>query len=87
MAAIEKAPATELEASKHADLKTITGFLISIDLSKRRLIVQLNDKKNQLLAFAPSLEIAPFLLGQLVTVKLQEKAEGERLVQHIRLAA
>ena len=87
IAALDSAMVETNEAPGLIDRQTITGFLISIDLSERRLIVQLNDKNHQQLAFSPALQIAPYLLGQLVTVELKEFEKGESLVQQIRLAA
>ena len=67
--------------------QTVTGFLISIDLSERQLIIQLNDKKYRHLIFPQSLQIAPYLLGHLVTIQLEEEIKGKSIVQQIRLAA
>ena len=67
--------------------KLLTGFLISIDLSERQLIIHLNDKKYRHLIFPQSLQIAPYLLGHLVTIQLEEEIKGKSIVQQIRLAA
>lgn len=87
LSAIKVATASSNTISSSSAQQTLTGFLISIDLSQRQVIVQLNNKDYRHLVFPQPLQIAAYLLGHMVTVQFKEENLGELVVETIRLAA
>ncbi len=74
-------------SSKISDGNILTGFLISVDLSQRQIIVQTADAGFQNLILPQQIKIAPYLLGHMVTVYLKPESRGKRIIEDIRLAA
>ena len=77
-------------SSKSNEVKTyqtLTGFLISIDLSQQQLVVQISSTEYKNLILPKQLHIAPFLLGHMVTIQLVQEEIGNPVIKDIRLAA
>lgn len=67
--------------------QTLTGFLISIDLSQQQLVVQISNTEYKNLTLPKQLHIAPFLLGHMVTIQLVDSEVDSPIIKDIRLAA
>lgn len=86
--AIASRSSNEFDATiETEDNQNLTGFLISIDVAQREVVVQTNDKEYRHLILPEQLLLAPFLLGRLVTVRLKHEGSEKMVVQDIRLAA
>lgn len=67
--------------------QTLTGFLISIDISQKQLVVQISDTEYKNFTLPKQVHIAPFLLGHMVTIQLIQTEAGNPVIKDIRLAA
>ncbi len=85
--AVKKKDANALLINTTKGNQMFSGFLVSIDLTEKKAVLQINEKPEyQHFSFLDELELTPLFLGQLVVVHAKKKNK-ENIIQEIKLAA
>lgn len=70
--------------NKHPTTQVLTGFLMSIDLIEKKVVLLINGKPTyQAVELPPQLKLRPLIIGQLVVVEIKTQQSGKVVLQQM----